>query len=577
MSELREDLLAPRITKKRIIAVLLVTGFLISFFAFSVYLTSFLFGTQRIDPSERVEDADFDEYLLVLPPLPDDFKDLLDDLDLDDLDITDLDDLKDLGIDVDDISQEDLDELAQLVDEEDIADFLEEMNDGDIDNFDLTEAGLLIAALLFSDVEVFRVYKYGDSIEDREDILWRYECFDQFNGDGWESTVPKSTMPEYDFPTLNDYFDIYRPLGYDDIMLKRILSTNPGTNSFVMGTLFPEPYIIEETISADNLNPDPALSRLYKDDMECVIADLYFNSAENVSMYYELFGWGINPSTNEEINSTAVDAIYTPNLIKNQFLQLPPNIGTYKTNNPFFNSHWNALNSIINATDNAFMVANKIRNYLQANFELSIDELINDPPGEGEDVVEWFCEKGEGLYSEFASAFCAFTRAFGVSSRFVDGYNSRLIEEMFDPDENDDTYAIKYKNIYNWAEIYVPWDTTGLIGHGQWVQIDSLYESFGEGGFPITETRFNITVTSNATLPDLTYERGTIANITAILTNSTNHGVPGEDIYFEDITTGQSLGSFTTDSNGVASIEVPIDSNIPVSYTHLTLPTILLV
>jgi hypothetical protein len=556
MSELHEDLLAPRITKKRIIAVLLVTGFLISFFAFSVYLTSFLFGTQRIDPSERVEDAEFDEYLLVLPPLPDDFKDLLDDLDLDDLDINDLDDLKDLGIDVDDISQEDLDELAQLVDEEDIADFLEEMNDGDIDNFDLTEAGLLIAALLFSDVEVFRVYKYGDSIEDREDILWRYECFDQFNGDGWESTVPKSTMPEYDFPTLNDYFDIYRPLGYDDIMLKRILSTNPGTNSFVMGTLFPEPYIIEETISADNLNPDPALSRLYKDDMECVIADLYFNSAENVSFYYEQFGWGINPNTNEEINNTAVNAIYTPNLIKNQFLQLPPNIGTYKTNNPFFNAHWNALNSTINANDNAFMVANKIRNYLQSNFELSFDELIDDPPVEGEDIVEWFCEKEEGLYSEFASAFCAFTRSFGVASRFVNGYNSRIIEEIFDNYEGLDTYAIKYKNIYDWAEIYVP-------GHGQWVQMDILYESFGQGGMPITEERYNLTVTSNATKPLLTYERSNIANITATL-NSTTYPVDGELITFEDLTTGQTLGFSTTNIDGIASIEVNIDNNFRV-------------
>ena len=98
MSQLHEDLLAPRITKKRIIAVVLVTGFLISFFTFSVYLTSFLFGTQRIDPSEQVEDADYDEYLLVLPPLPDDFKDLLDDIDLDDLDINDVGDVGNFSI-----------------------------------------------------------------------------------------------------------------------------------------------------------------------------------------------------------------------------------------------------------------------------------------------------------------------------------------------------------------------------------------------------------------------------------------------------------------------------------------------
>ena len=145
MSELHEDLLAPRITKKRVIAVILVTGFLISFFTFSVYLTSFIFGTQRIDPSERVEDAEYDEYLLVLPPIPQDYKDLLDSLDLDDL--------KDLGLEP-----------------EDIAEFLEEMNDGDIDNYDLTMAGLVIAALLGSEIEVFRVFDYDNPDEDFDDI-----------------------------------------------------------------------------------------------------------------------------------------------------------------------------------------------------------------------------------------------------------------------------------------------------------------------------------------------------------------------------------------------------------------------
>ena len=82
MSQLHEDLLAPRITKKRIIAVLLVTGFLISFFTFSVYLTSFIFGTQREAPSERVEDADFREVTLVFIPPPfelDDIKEFLED------------------------------------------------------------------------------------------------------------------------------------------------------------------------------------------------------------------------------------------------------------------------------------------------------------------------------------------------------------------------------------------------------------------------------------------------------------------------------------------------------------------
>ena len=73
-----------------------------------------------------------------------------------------------------------------------------------------------------------------------------------------------------------------------------------------------------------------------------------------------------------------------------------------------------------------------------------------DPAPEGMDVVEWFCETQQGLWSDFASAFCAFTRAFGVSSRFIDGFNSILIEEFFDNDEGKNGFAIKYKNLYSW-------------------------------------------------------------------------------------------------------------------------------
>ena len=160
MSVIEEDLLAPRITKRSAIKVIIVASLLITLFTFSTFIYATILGTQRIDPSENLEDAEREYPIKVLPPLPDEFMDLLDDLDLDDLDIEDLEDLEDLGIDIDDIDQADLDALADLVDNETLEQFLEEMNDGDIDNYDLTMAGLAIAALLFSEAEVFRVYDY---------------------------------------------------------------------------------------------------------------------------------------------------------------------------------------------------------------------------------------------------------------------------------------------------------------------------------------------------------------------------------------------------------------------------------
>ena len=235
MSELREDLLAPRITKKRIIAVLLVTGFLISFFAFSVYLTSFLFGTQRIDPSERVEDADYKEVSLVFIPSPYDLEDIQDFL-------------EELGINITELAEEI--GLPEDVIEEYLEEVIPEMLDGNIDDLDLTSFGAAIAALIYSEAEVFRVYDYKENgpFDLNEDILWKYECFDEFSGDGWHNT--KLSEINNDYFSYQNYIDDYSPL-LDLIRINRTLpSPNIGQNAFVIGTLFNQddpstPFIIK--------------------------------------------------------------------------------------------------------------------------------------------------------------------------------------------------------------------------------------------------------------------------------------------------------------------------------------------
>jgi len=532
MSELTRELIEPTVTKKHVIEVIILVGILITAFAFSVFFVSLIFGTQRKEPSSNLEDAEYENAEQLEPHFPIDLNDLWDYLN-----IEDLEDLEDLGIDISDLDPQDLEDLANLVDEQDIANFVQEMNDGDIDNYDLAMAGLVIAALLFSNVEVFRVYDYDTPIEQREDILWKYECFDQFNGEDWQCTVP---MEYSNWPTYDD-----RPPTSDLIKIKRALSTISGSNSMVLGSLFPVPNIVEQSISAPSL--DNAI--LFKNEFGSVTGDLYFGTATDLNMTYELFDSYL--STPDEINSTAVDEIYTPLSIKNRYLQLPGGINNYINTHNYFHNHYNTLSTIINSGDNAFMVANKIRNYLQTNFVYSFNELVNDPP-EG-DVVEWFCDKQEGMSSEFASAFCAFTRAFGVSSRFVDGYNSRLIEEIQEGGKL--TYPIKYKNIYNWAEIYVPRDT---LGNGQWVQMDVLYDTFGEGGQPITTERFNISVLANSS-KYFTYNRNQYAKLTAKI-NSTESNVVGRTITFRDLTLGQPLGSNITNSNGFTSIIINTNS-----------------
>ncbi|MFX1552747.1 MAG: transglutaminase domain-containing protein, partial [Promethearchaeota archaeon] len=166
-------------------------------------------------------------------------------------------------------------------------------------------------------------------------------------------------------------------------------------------------------------------------------------------------------------------------------------------------------------------------------------------------IVEWFCEHGEGLWSEFASAFCAFTRAFNVSSRFVNGFHSQGIVPEYDDTENKWYFAIKYMNLYNWAEIFVP---TSISGDGMWTQMDIIFDSFGAGGNPMANYR--IKVNSNFTAG----YRGPKANLTATLSSDTG-SINNKRITFTDLNSGLILGEAYTDQNGTASILVNINES----------------
>ncbi|GAI80573.1 unnamed protein product, partial [marine sediment metagenome] len=126
------------------------------------------------------------------------------------------------------------------------------------------------------------------------------------------------------------------------------------------------------------------------------------------------------------------------------------------------------------------------------------------------------------------------------------------IEEMLENGQN--TTAIKYKNMYNWAEIFIP---TDISGNGQWVQMDVLFDGYGVGGNPWSSENYSITVITNFT-------EGFRSNQDALITATlSQYGAPleGETITFIDLTTEDILGYATTDFNGNASITIPIDNN----------------
>ncbi|MFX0030946.1 MAG: transglutaminase domain-containing protein, partial [Candidatus Hermodarchaeota archaeon] len=528
MSELREEILGIGINKKRILGVILVAIFLIAIFAFSTAFFSYLFGSQRRDPSEKLEDAIQEYPLLIKPPFPFDadfWQDLFEDYNMTD------------------ISPELLESLTEM---------LTEMMDGDIDDLDLGDFSEGLLPLLFaagvSEIEVFRVYNYL-SFNDMEQVLWKYEAFDEYTGEGWTSN---SATDLYDFYPYIDYLSKYAP-DPELLTIKMPLSPDTGQNSMSIPTLFPSPFVID-SFYAPNLNVGS--EQLYKDEYNSTTIDLYFSSDEDANITFNMFGFYNHLPTPDELNNSAVEASWTPSYIRDKYLQLPPTIGVYRTNNVYFNNHLTALEAIIDAGDNAFDVANTIRNYLQTQFSFPQELDDYNPAPDGRDVVDWFCETEQGVWSDFASAFCAFSRAFGVASRFVDGFNGYGIDEFYDDDEGQNGFAIKYKNIYNWAEIYIP---TDLSGDGKWVQFD-IFDSYGGGGYPIIGGNYNITVSFDQPTP---YFRPDTATITASVSSNTNP-VDGLTITFQDYTTDQTLGQNITDTYGTTSIQVDFDSSYTV-------------
>ena len=81
---------------------------------------------------------------------------------------------------------------------------LEELMDGDIEDLEMYGYGALLAALLGSEIEVFRVYDYS-VFDTMSDTLWKYQCFDEYTGTEWSSTESETG---YIFTAYTDYFNI---------------------------------------------------------------------------------------------------------------------------------------------------------------------------------------------------------------------------------------------------------------------------------------------------------------------------------------------------------------------------------
>ncbi|MBY9005406.1 MAG: transglutaminase domain-containing protein [Candidatus Lokiarchaeota archaeon] len=519
MSTVHGELLGPRVTKKRVITLIILSAILISVFAYSVVIFSWILGSPRLSPNEFLDDADPENPILIEPPIPwdlQDFRDLL----------------ESLGIPPEDLDEY-LDEILDLI-------------DGNIDELDLSDMGDLLSLLALSDIETFRIYNY-DSYNDLLDNLWKYECYEEYTGTSWDSSYD---LENYEFISFINYSSYYS--SQDLLQISMPLSPSEvGPNSFMIPVLFPNPFVIENSVFSNIIDFNSTIIR--KSELNSTTLVVNINNTIPDRLTYEMFGLDI--VTLNDISPFALKVDYNTPEINNTYLQLPPNINDYILNNLQFQADYNNLQTIITSSDNAAQIALKIKQYLEDNFIFNLNASQDHPQGDTEDNVNWFCTYREGVWSDFASAYSAFTRVFGVGSRFVNGFQTRFAEENI-------TYnyvPIRYRDMYNWAEVYIPTSAS----NGEWIQVD-VCENIDPTQ---SSSNYTLTVTSNFTSG---YRNSSNwANITAKLDHPTD-SVENRPLHFQDEYMDENIGTILTDQNGYASTIIEINNSQSVGIHLIT-------
>ena len=126
--------------------------------------------------------------------------------------------------------------------------------------------------------------------------------------------------------------------------------------------------------------------------------------------------------------------------------------------------------------NNVYERAMAVQVYFQSTFNLIIDQAaLSDRPS-GQETTDWFLERGGGLPTDFATAYCVFMRGLGIPARMVKGYALGELDPL-----NDLRY-IQVRHMQFWAEVFVPM----AGGDGEWIQVipTPLPDEFGGGEIP---------------------------------------------------------------------------------------------
>ncbi|MGY5876602.1 MAG: transglutaminase-like domain-containing protein, partial [Candidatus Thorarchaeota archaeon] len=344
--------------------------------------------------------------------------------------------------------------------------------------------------------------------------LWRSSSYDAYDGQNWDKS-DTTTVPFDAFISAADALS----QGNTIYTVTLNVSAGPNIGSLEMPTLFPDIQVIEDSFTAEP-------------------ADRLISYTWETDAYGSLLFSPLVQGTPGEIVQITYDITYAE-----QDLTFVSENAQSGTSAPagiraLYSDVGVSLSQTVldeialfeDVGDNAYDKAIALDAYFKTAYDLMIaPDEYQERPAPGEEITEWFINRGGGLPMDFSTAYCVFMRELGVPARPVVGY--AIGDDMGTHRE------LMVKHMFFWAEVYIP-----MIVGGEWVQLfpipglDEIPENTGLGDVQLIV----FPTTSNNDEPWVFI--GEPFDLSAILLVDLVPTGVGELIEFFDMTDGVFLG-----------------------------------
>ncbi len=379
--------------------------------------------------------------------------------------------------------------------------------------------------------------------------LWRRSAYDAYDGSGWAKTLTGEepiSLISYDTAVSqgNEIYTVYLNI-----------TVGPNVGSIELPILFPGIQVIDGTFRTD---PDDALLsyEVSTDDYDTLLVSPFLRgeTGETVLLSYDV------TYENQDLEAIAANAL--------EGISAPPGIANVYSVLPFTPTQrvLDEIDPFRLVGENAYEKARTVEVYFQSQYDLILDEdRVMERPSEGQEVTDWFIERGGGLPMDFATAYCVFMRELGIPARMVTGYAVG--------DAVDGQRIIRVRHMMFWAEVFIPLST----GDGEWIQVVPIALPSNMGGGELPENTEESQVELLVLQPTWGF-RGDTLNFSAILlANMVAISAP-EDIYFYDDTDGVEMGAATIQPDMIQGIipaanisyDIPLDASFGIHNVSAT-------